>query len=154
MLGALAMLGGCGFAPVYAPESEARALLGAIEIDPPRDRAGYLLVRHLEERLGRGAQPRFGMSVAIELTPERMAISEDNVATRINLLGKATYAVRSRETGKVLTSGVAQSFVGYSTTGSTAATRAAQTDAQDRLMVILGDQIVMQLMAMPREAAI
>jgi LPS-assembly lipoprotein len=48
LLGALA-LSGCGFTPVYGPESGARTLLNTVEVDPPRDREGYLLVRHIEE---------------------------------------------------------------------------------------------------------
>ena len=152
LLGALA-LSGCGFSPVYGPESGARGLLNAVEVDPPRDREGYLLVRHLEERLGRASQPTYALSIAIKLDEERMAITAENVATRYNLLGKATYALRAREGGKVLSSGVVQSFTGYSTTGSTAATRAAEQDATERLMVILGDQIVTQLMALELEPA-
>ena len=152
LLGALA-LSGCGFAPVYGPESGARGLLGTIEIDPPRDREGYFLVRHLEERLGRADTPTYALSIAITLDEERMAITSDNVATRFNLLGKATYALRDLDGGKVVSSGVVQSFTGYSTTGSTAATRAAEQDATERLMVILGDLIVMRLQAAQLEPA-
>ncbi|MCV2892464.1 LPS assembly lipoprotein LptE [Lentibacter sp. XHP0401] len=152
LLGALA-LGACGFTPVYGPESDARALLGAIEVDPPRDREGYLLVRHLEERLGRTSNAAYALSVSIELDTERMAITADNVATRYNLLGKATYALRALDGGKVVSSGIVQSFTAYSTTGSTAATRAAEKDATERLMVILGDKIVTRLMAVKLEPA-
>lgn len=144
LLSALA-LGGCGFTPVYAPQSEARALLGAIAVDPPRDREGYILVRRLEERMGRSGNPSYALAISIELTEERMAITADNVATRFNLLGKATYALRAVEGGKVVNSGTAQSFVAYSTTGSTAATRGAERDATERLMIILADKIVQRL---------
>lgn len=144
---ALGALGGCGFTPVYAPGSEASALLNAIEVDPPRDREGYLLVRRLEERMGRAAAPRFGLSVGIRLEDERMAITAENVATRFNKLGKATYALRDMASGEVLTSGTVESFTGYSTTGSTAATRAAEKDATERLMTILADRIVTRLSA-------
>lgn len=145
LLGALA-LGGCGFTPVYAPGTEAWAILGAVEVDPPRDREGYLLVRRLEERLGRTSAPRYGLSVSIGLEDERMAITRDNVATRINKLGKATYALRDLSTGEVVKSGLVESFAGYSTTGSTAATRAAEKDVIERLMTTLADQIVTELM--------
>ena len=152
LLGALA-LSGCGFTRVYGPESGAGTLLNTIEVDPPRDREGYLLVRHIEERLGRTSSPTYALSIAIELGEERMAITADNVATRFNLLGKATYALRALDGGKVVTSGIVQSFTGYSTTGSTAATRAAEQDASERLMVILGDQIVARLVAAKLEPA-
>lgn len=152
LLGALA-LAGCGFTPVYGPEGEARALLNNIEVDPPRDREGYLLVRRLEERLGRAGAARYGLSVSIRLSDERMAITADNVATRMNLLGKATYALRDLASGEVVSTGVVESFTGYSTTGSTAATRAAERDATERLMTILGDKIVTRLMSVDLEPA-
>ena len=49
--------------------------------------------------------------------------------------------------GAVVTQGNVGGFTGYSATGSTVATTAARTDAQDRLMVILADQIVTRLIA-------
>ena len=145
LLFGLVALAGCGFTPVYGPQGAARALLNAVEVDAPRDREGYLLVRHLEERLGQPTAPRFGLSIAIQLGEERMAITVENVATRFNLLGKATYALRDMASGEVVTTGTVESFTGYSTTGSTAATQAASRDASERLMVILGDKIITRL---------
>lgn len=146
-------LGACGFTPVYGPSGSARDLLNAVEIDPPRDREGYVLVRHLEERLGRASAPRFGLSIAIQLSEERMAITADNVATRFNVLGKTTYALREMGDGEVIASGFVESFTGYSTTGSTAATQAASRDARERLMTILGDKIITRLMAVKLDTA-
>lgn len=149
LLGAAALggLSACGFTPVYGPKGEARGLINAVAVDPPRDREGYVLVRHLEERLGRASAPTYGLSVSIQLDEERMAITKDNVATRFNLLGKATYALRDLSTGEVVTTGIVESFTGYSTTGSTAATQAATRDASERLMAILGDKIITRLIS-------
>ncbi len=47
----------------------------------------------------------------------------------------------------MLTSGKIKNYVGYSATGSTVATIAAQEDATERLMVILTDQIIANLLA-------
>ena len=149
LLGAVALGGAsaCGFTPVYGPKGEARALLNAVAVDPPRDREGYLLVRHIEERLGRATAPTYGLSIAIKLDQERMAITDDNIAARFNLLGKATYALRDLSTGEVVTTGIVESFTGYSTTGSTAATQAASRNASERLMTILGDKVITRLMS-------
>lgn len=146
LLGALA-LPGCGFTPTYGPGGTAGRLQGTILIDAPQDRNGYLLVRHLEDRLGRAAAPRFGLSLALDIKRERMAIAADNITTRFNLIGRVSYALRDLEDGRVLTSGNVDSFTGYSATGSTAATQTAEANAHERLMTILGDQIVMRLMA-------
>ncbi len=146
LAGALA-LGGCGFAPAYGPGGTAGRLQGTILIDAPQDRNGYLLVRHLEDRLGRAAAPRFGLSLALDTKRERMAVAADNITTRFNLIGQVSYALRDLGDGKVLTSGKVDSFTGYSATGSTAATQTAEADAHERLMTILGDQIVTRLTA-------
>ncbi|HCQ58330.1 MAG TPA: hypothetical protein DIU10_10575, partial [Sulfitobacter sp.] len=49
--------------------------------------------------------------------------------------------------GQIVTSGKVESFTGYSATGTTVATRAAELDAQERLMVILADLVVSRLYA-------
>ena len=46
-----------------------------------------------------------------------------------------------------MTSGTVNNFTAYSATGSTVATLAAERDALERLMVILGDQITTRLFA-------
>ena len=61
--------------------------------------------------------------------------------------GKVTYALRDLTSDEVLTTGTVNSFTGYSTTGSTVATLAAQRSAHERLAVILADQIVTRLIA-------
>ncbi|KPP84337.1 MAG: LPS-assembly lipoprotein [Rhodobacteraceae bacterium HLUCCO07] len=146
LLGALA-LPGCGFAPAYGPEGTAGRLQGTILIDAPQDRNGYLLVRHLEDRLGRAAAPRYGLSLALDIERDRMAVAADNITTRFNLIGRARYVLRDMEDDRELASGNVESFTGYSATGSTAATQTAEADAHERLMTILGDQIVTRLMA-------
>ncbi|MDQ2090457.1 LPS assembly lipoprotein LptE [Marimonas arenosa] len=147
--GLMAVFGlvGCGFTPLHAPGEAASRLQGRIVVDAPVDRNGYLLVRRMEERLGRSDAPAYGLSLAIDVKEERMAISADNITTRFNVIGRATYALRDLEDGKVLMSGTADSFTGYSATGSTVATQAAERDAYARLMTILADQIVSRLTA-------
>ena len=80
-----------------------------------------------------------------------MAIDATNITSRFNVIGKATYALRDLGDGKVLQSGAVDSFTGFSATGSTAATQAAQRDAHERLMTILADQITAQLVARAAE---
>ena len=69
---------------------------------------------------------------------------------------RGIHVVETREPGgtpiaesirKVLLSGNVDSFTGYSATGTTVATRAAERDAYERLMTILADQIVTRLEA-------
>lgn len=149
ILGALGLSGlaSCGFTPAYGPNGAASRLQNRILVDEPGDRDSYLLVRQLETRLGRSAAPDFGLSIALDVSEERMAITSNNITTRFNVIGKATYALRDLGDGKVLTSGTVDSFTGYSATGSTAATQTAEADAHERLMVMLADQMVTRLIA-------
>lgn len=147
LLSSAAALAGCGFAPAYGPSGAATRLQNTILVDAPTGRPSYLLTRYIEERLGRGSPGRYGLSYSIALTEEAIAISANNVTTRYNILGTVTYAMRDLQSGAVLLSGKADSFTGYSASGSTVATQAAERDAEARLMTILADQIVTRLTA-------
>lgn len=140
-------LAGCGFSPAYAPGGAANGLQGAILVDAPTGRPSYLLTRHIEDRLGRGAPGRFGLGYAISLDEDAVAISANNVITRYNILGTVKYALRDLETKEVVLTGSVDSFVGYSASGSTVATQAAQRDAEARLMGILAEQILNRMTA-------
>lgn len=148
LLGAgAALLPGCGFAPAYGPAGGAAALQGRVLVEAPDTRAGFLLTRALESRLGRGGDARYALGHAIDLRQDAIAISDDNVTLRSNLLGRVTYALRDLDTGAVLRSGRVESFTGFSASGTTVATEAAQRDAEARLMAILADRIVTRLVA-------
>jgi LPS-assembly lipoprotein len=114
-------------------------------IDKPSDQEGFLLVRHLEDRLGPTANPAYTLSVTLDVTQEDRAIDPDGDIRRFHLVGSAVYTLKDSATGSVLRSDTVDSFVSYSATGTTVATLAAQRDAQARLMTILADLIVQQL---------
>lgn len=138
-------LGGCGFAPAYGPGGGAARLDNAVLVDAPDTRGGYQLTRHLEDRLGRAAEPRYGLSYQIRLKEAPIAISSDNVTLRFNILGEITYALRDLSTEAVLTKGKVDSFSSYSASGTSVATQASRLDAEARLITILGDQIITRL---------
>lgn len=140
-------LAGCGFTPTYGQKGTASRFLNNIAVDAPTDQNTYVLVRELEDRLGRVSQGAYGLSVAVKTAEETAAKNISGVITRFDITGEATFALRDIASGEVLTSGKTQNFVSYSASGTTVATLAAETDAYERLMVILTDQIVANLMA-------
>jgi LPS-assembly lipoprotein len=146
LLGALA-LGGCGFTPVYGPGGAAEGLRGRISFDEPFDRAGFDLVRQLENRLGVPAAPRWRLSASIRRSEERIAVTSEGVANRFQILGRVDFALREIGTDRTVTSGSVETFTSYSATRTAVATRAARDDAEARLMVILADQIADELLA-------
>jgi LPS-assembly lipoprotein len=104
-------------------------------------------VREVETRLGRAATPRWGLALTTTTTEDGLAIDSEGNTRRYNLLGTTSYALRDLDSGQIVTSGKVESFTGYSATGTTVATRAAELDAQERLMVILADLVVSRLYA-------
>lgn len=140
-------LAACGFSPAYAPGGSGSALQNTILAAEPRDKPAFDLVERIEERLGPSDAPRFGLSYAIKLKTVGVAISTANAITRYNLTGAVDWQLTDAATGARLTGGRAENFTSYSATGSTIAGLAAEEDAAQRLMRILADQIVSQLLA-------
>jgi LPS-assembly lipoprotein len=140
-------LAACGFSPVYGPEGGGSALQNRVLVTAPQDRNSFVMSREIETRLGRAADAAYGLDVTITTTRERLAIDREGNTTRFNLIGVADYALRDMASGQIVTSGQVENFTGYSTTGTTVATLAGEQDAQDRLMVILAEQIVTRLYA-------
>jgi len=141
------VLAGCGFSPAYGPGGPGGKLQSSVLADAPRDGVEFELVKRLEERLGPAQAARYGLSYDIGLKSTGVGITTANAITRYNLNGTADWALRDLGTGARLTGGRAESFTSYSATGSTVAGLAAEGDAQRRLMRILADQIVTQLLA-------
>ena len=111
------------------------------------NKAAFDLVERLEERLGPSDNPKYGLNYTITLTPVGVGITTDNAITRYNLIGVVEWELTDVMTRTRLTGGKTENFTSYSATGSTVAGLAAQEDAAQRLMRIIADQIVSQLLA-------
>lgn len=136
-------LGGCGFAPALRPGAR-----GRVAVEAPATRAGVVLARRLEDRLGAPA-PRapWRLVVALAVEPEAAAVSDAQVVTRVRLEGVAEYAVAEAATGAERLRGRAEAFASYDATGTTVALDASARDAEDRLVAILADRIAARLLA-------
>ena len=137
----------CGFSPVYGPGGTGTALQNRIQVAAPRDRNSYLLIRRIEERLGRSDAPDYTLSLTLETREEGLGIDPDGNIDRYNLIGVVGYILTDATNGRELSSGTVNSFTGYSATASTVEALASERDARERLMVILADQIVARLLA-------
>lgn len=147
LLGAAALaLGGCGFAPAYGTDGAASKLQNAIHVDEPKNHYGYLATRRIEERLGAGGPSApYTLGLEIKFSQDSLGSTSDGQLTRYHVTGSATYALRQAVDKAVIETGTVHNFTGYSATGSTVATLAAQRDAQDRLMIALADQVIERL---------
>ncbi|SFS89553.1 LPS-assembly lipoprotein [Sulfitobacter marinus] len=146
---ALPLLGlaACGFQPVYGPSGTGTVLQNSVAVDPPGDVYTYILVREVETRLGRPAPAKYGLALTVSASTEGLAVDTANSTRRYNLIAKAGFTLRDLETGQIVSSGNVENFTGYSATGSTVATFAAERDARKRLITMLADQIVNRLYA-------
>lgn len=153
MLAGATAVAGCGFSPVYAPGGPAEGLQGKIRVAEPTDRRAFDLTQRLEDRLGRGEDASLALSYLIDTREVGVGVSPTNAITRFNVIGTVEFTVTDRATGAVQTSGKVNNFTAYSTTGTTVSTRTAEIDALRRLMHILADQIVTQLLATSRNWA-
>ncbi|MEX0337817.1 MAG: LPS assembly lipoprotein LptE [Arenibacterium sp.] len=147
LAGPSAALGACGFTPVYGPDGQARALWNQVEIEERVTEEGYLLVRNLEERLGRTSSGDFTLATEIRVSEQGQGVTEEGNITRFSIVGRVDYEMRANESGDVVARGNVENFTGYSATGTTVETLAAQSDARERLMQIMADQIVTRLLA-------
>ena len=148
-----AALGGCGLTPIYGSNGVGSALLDNVEVDTPDSPNTYHLTRYLEERLGRSSAPQFGLGYSLSTSEQGLAVSSTQAITRYHVLGDLSFALRDLDTQEVVASGKVHAVAGYSATGSTVATRAAQTDAYKRLMVMLSDRVIERLILALAEAS-
>lgn len=141
-----ATLSACGFAPVHGAGGAGTALRGQLRMPTPDAPDDFLLKQQIERRLGPPGDARFVLEADLRIREDRVAVTSRNVAARINLLGRVDYRLRDAASGALLREGRVENFTGYSTSGTTVATLAAARDARERLVVILGDQIVARLL--------
>lgn len=149
-LGAVALAAGCGFRPVYGPAGSGAALDGATVVAQGGGPNGFTLARALQDRLGRpGDAPRFRLTTALSVSSEQVAVTTAQSTNRYNLIGVVDYTLTDIATGATLGTGRVDGFNSFSATGTSLATRTAQIDATERLMVILADRVMIDLLATP-----
>jgi LPS-assembly lipoprotein len=89
------------------------------------------------------------MDLTLDTKEVGQAITAEGSITRYSLTGTAGYNLVRLSDGQIVASGEVENFSGYSASGTTVQTQAGETDAHERLMVILADQIVTRLYAVP-----
>jgi LPS-assembly lipoprotein len=150
--GGLALaLTGCGFSPVYGPGSTGETLDGTVFVQQAGGALGFMLTQSLQNRLGPpGDTPRYRLTTSISTSSERVAVTTAQSTNRFNLIGVVNYTLTDIATGAIRTQGRVDGFNSYSATGISVATRAAERSGYERLMVILSDKIMSNLLALPR----
>ena len=144
---ALLVLSGCGFAPALGPDGPAQKLMGAVRAADPETQGDYDFVARIEERLGRPDAALYALTYAISTATAGVGITADGAITRYRLAGSLDWTLTRAADGLRMAGGTVQNFTGHSATGSTVAGLSAREDAARRLMRILADQVVTDLLA-------
>jgi LPS-assembly lipoprotein len=121
--------------------------MGAVRATDPTDKNSFDFVQHLEERLGRPTKPAYALAYTITTTAIGAGITPDGAITRYNVKGGLDWTLTRLSDQKRMVGGHIDAFTSYSATGSTVAGQTAQSDAYLRLMRLLGDDLVMRLVA-------
>jgi len=136
----IASLSACGFTPVYAPGTQIDQRFSEIEIAPPNNGFEYLLVRNLEERIGRNPSGDTMLEHTLIIFEEGLEILG---AARSQTVGEVRYRLVSKDTGQVIATGSVKSFTAY--TPNSQGLGATQRDTVERLMQILADRTISDL---------
>ena len=118
VLGMGALLGGCGFRPVYAPRADGNAAqeqLASIRVARLPERSGQLLRQELQARLdhGEALAKRYELAVSYSVSSDAIGIQQDTTFTRLRMVGTANWTLRSLDpTQKVVATGLARSVDG------------------------------------------
>ena len=141
-----ALLAGCALQPAKQIKSVGD-IVSSISLETPRDRSSFYFRNALEDRLGSVPPlPRYGLSYKLSTSATRSAIIPGAQSLHEQVEGSVTFMLRNLETNAVVYTQNRRAFVGYSTNGSSAATQAAERNAERRLMQQLADEVMRDLM--------
>jgi LPS-assembly lipoprotein len=149
-LGAVLILSGCGFRPIYATPAGASAPLTqlvAVRSVAASETILPLVTNALKDRIAlkEGQTPKYDLYVETKERAERLAVQIDATVTRYNYRLRARYTLINLETGK-RTRGSAQAITSYNIVSSQYSTLYAERAAQEKAARLLAAEIERDLL--------
>ncbi len=140
--GALTLLTGCGFQPLYMRAASGKAgpaqrELATVYVANIPERPGQLLRQALQERMGddAGTPLAYDLNVNFSISGEGIAIQNDAIATRIRFVGTANWVLVGRDPNRtVLASGSARAIDALNIFDSQYFAADVQTEAEQKRM--------------------
>lgn len=157
-----APLGGCGFQPVYMPTASgkpgvAQRELASVYVGIIPERPGQELRQALQERFGNdsGTPPAYDLNVSFGVSGEGIAIEQNDIATRIRLIGTANWHLHGHDAKRTeLTSGTARAMDDVNIFNSQYFASDLETEVKTQhIAEALATQIAMQLAVWFRQQA-
>lgn len=149
LIGSAAVLGGCGFRPLYGEgNAGAAAIVDATALQEANDPETYAFRERVRRRLGdAGAGGQFLLQWALEYEEAGVAITRTSDVTRFQVTGIAQYRLIEQTTGKPVQEGSVKTTGAYDATAAAFATRAARRDEKQRIAEELAELAVTRLLA-------
>lgn len=138
------VLTGCGFQPMYAPQSGGAGLFASVEVSAGESRAQYLVMRALEQRLapaGSRAQEHARVDLTMRERSDQLGLLPDGSATRSDLVLEGTYTLIINDEADKPVRGVITATATYAIPNSAYGEVAALEDARARAANELADLI-------------
>ena len=146
----LLILGGCGFQPLYGPDSSGNvaAEFSKIRILPIKDRLGQQLRNRLLTALNSGGipgNPSYILKTIATETTASLALRKSAFATRANLKVSTSFHLYSTIGNEEIYSGSSAITVSYNILDSDFATLSAEKDARKRAVRDVAEDMRLQL---------
>ena len=151
LTGAAALLGGCGFRPLYATSANGATVtegLQAIDVGVIPDRPGQILRTLLIQRLnprGVPTEPRYQLTARVTESEERLGVTDADDATRANLTLLVNYNLQDVETRDTVTNGRLRTITSFNILDDEYATRVGRDSARERGLTQSADDLVLRL---------
>ena len=138
----------CSFEPAWiAKDNKTKILWQKVSLKEPSTNSEFSFNRYLTSRIGAAKDAEFFLDYEIFTETKRTALSFDGKAYRIRILGEIKFSLLHSEKDTVLLSSSVKDSLGYSDAILAVTDQASERDAYKRLMVLLGDRIVAELLS-------
>lgn len=147
LVAALAMLGACGFKPIYAASTGVTAAFSSIAVNANDGRAAYLVRQATIEALGgeAGAAADYRLDLIIREQRGGFGIRVDDVATRFEIALNVDYRLVRQADGQEMRRGAVFGAASFDVVNDAYADIAAEENAKERAAVLAADRLQREL---------
>tara|TARA_B100001057_G_scaffold172455_1_gene173219 strand:+ start:839 stop:1342 length:504 start_codon:yes stop_codon:yes gene_type:complete len=141
------IIGSCSFEPAWiARNNKEMVLWQKVDLKEPKTSNEFHLNRYLVSRVGDAEHAEFFLKYELFTETRRTALSFDGKAYRIRIHGEVKFSLIHNSKNTILVSSSVKDILGYSSAILAVTDQASERDAHERLMVLLGDKIVDELL--------
>ena len=137
----------CSFEPAWvAGDNKAKILWQKVDLKEPKTSNEFRLNRYLISRIGDAEDAEFFLKYELFTETKRTALSFDGKAYRIRIHGEVKFSLIQNGENTILVSSSVKDSLGYSDAILAVTDQASERDAYARLMILLGDRIIDELL--------